>query len=76
MEQLASFFDAIVYPLLSNPGNRSVWPQCVIKDVGDKLKDLLNTITDIKGNFNNETILALPPNIEDIQRIGNTIQNG
>lgn len=75
MEQLAVFFDAVAYPLLINAGNRTMWPQCVVKDVDDKLKDLLNTITDIKGNFNNETILAIPPNIEDIHRIGKEIQN-
>lgn len=73
---LAITFDTIIAPLLSNPLNCSDWPAAIAQDVNGKLQALLSVITEVKGNFNNETILPLPPNMDEITRIDQDLRSG
>lgn len=63
-------FNEIFYPLLGNPMNRSEWPAVIDQDVNEKIQILCNTLTEIKGNLTNETILAGPMNSGEVIEIG------
>lgn len=73
---MAITFDHIIVPLLGNPLNRCHWPMAIAQDVNGKLQALLSIITEVKGNFNNETILPVPPNMDEIIRTDQELRSG
>ncbi|XP_073817377.1 dynein beta chain, ciliary-like [Musca autumnalis] len=71
IDTLLILFDEILQPLLINPQNRRLWPDVVGKDLNNRMKDVRNTLTQIKGKTNNRTILSLlvsPTVIQEIAR--------
>lgn len=53
-------------PLLSNPGNQSKWPAVIAKDVHKHVHSLKNTVYQVKGQVNGQTILPMPVGIDRI----------
>ncbi|XP_060647178.1 dynein beta chain, ciliary [Drosophila nasuta] len=57
IETMSLLFDEVLQPLLEQAqGN---WPTPVRKDLASRVKEVRNTLTEIKGKTNNRTILSL-----------------
>lgn len=56
----------ILVPLLSNPANHTKWPAVIAKDVHKHVHSLKNTVYQVKGQVNGQTILPMPVGIDRI----------
>ncbi|XP_017479877.1 PREDICTED: dynein beta chain, ciliary-like, partial [Rhagoletis zephyria] len=69
IETLSLLFDEVFQPLLECSLNRNSWPKPVQKDLQIRIKEVRNTLIEIKGKTNNRTILSLlvaPTVIEEV----------
>ncbi|EDX14647.1 GD18081 [Drosophila simulans] len=57
IETMSLLFDDVLQPLLEQA--QSQWPAIVRKDLQARIKEVRNTLTEIKGKTNNRTILSL-----------------
>ncbi|XP_068157565.1 LOW QUALITY PROTEIN: dynein beta chain, ciliary [Drosophila tropicalis] len=67
IETMSLVFDEILQPLLEQA--QSQWPAMVQKDLQTRIKEVRNTLTEIKGKTNNRTILSLlvsPTIVEEV----------
>nr|XP_032294976.1 dynein heavy chain 9, axonemal [Drosophila virilis] len=67
METMSLLFDEVLQPLLDKA--QGVWPSPVRKDLQARVKEVRNTLTEIKGKTNNRTILSLlvsPTIVEEV----------
>ncbi|KAM7359982.1 dynein beta chain, ciliary-like [Cochliomyia hominivorax] len=76
IETLSILFDEILQPLLQNSLNRKMWPEVVGKDLNTRMKDVKNTLTEIKGKNNNRTILSLLVSPTVIEQVASHIKQG
>ncbi|XP_046805883.1 dynein beta chain, ciliary-like [Lucilia cuprina] len=76
IETLSVLFDEILQPLLQNSQNRKLWPEVVGKDLNTRMKDVRNTLTEIKGKTNNITILLLLVSPTVIEQVASHIKQG
>ncbi|XP_067623613.1 dynein beta chain, ciliary [Eurosta solidaginis] len=76
IETLSLLFDEVFQPLLECPLNRKSWPKPVQKDLQIRIKDVRNTLVEIKGKTNNRTILSLlvPPHV--IKEVSSQVNQG
>ncbi|XP_030369376.1 dynein beta chain, ciliary [Scaptodrosophila lebanonensis] len=69
IETLSLLFDEVLQPLLECPLNQKRWPAVVSKDLQARIKEVRNTLIEIKGKTNNRTILSLlvsPTIVEEV----------
>ncbi|KAH8382612.1 hypothetical protein KR009_004377 [Drosophila setifemur] len=67
IETMSLLFDEVLQPLLEQAQNQ--WPMIVRKDLQVRIKEVRNTLTEIKGKTNNRTILSLlvsPTIVEEV----------
>ncbi|KQS52177.1 uncharacterized protein Dere_GG12117, isoform B [Drosophila erecta] len=67
IETMSLLFDDVLQPLLEQA--QSQWPAIVRKDLQARIKEVRNTLTEIKGKTNNRTILSLlvsPTIVEEV----------
>ncbi|XP_017082814.2 dynein heavy chain 17, axonemal [Drosophila eugracilis] len=67
IETMSLLFDEVLQPLLEQA--QSQWPAIVRKDLQARIKEVRNTLTEIKGKTNNRTILSLlvsPTIVEEV----------
>ncbi|XP_034662377.1 dynein beta chain, ciliary [Drosophila subobscura] len=67
IETMSLLFDEVVQPLLEK--SQTQWPAIVWKDLQARIKEVRNTLTEIKGKTNNRTILSLlvsPTIVEEV----------
>ncbi|EDW45240.1 GM10108 [Drosophila sechellia] len=67
IETMSLLFDDVLQPLLEQA--QSQWPAIVRKDMQARIKEVRNTLTEIKGKTNNRTILSLlvsPTIVEEV----------
>ncbi|KAH8251731.1 hypothetical protein KR038_005556 [Drosophila bunnanda] len=67
IETMSLLFDEVLQPLLEQV--QSQWPAIVRKDLQTRIKEVRNTLTEIKGKTNNRTILSLlvsPTIVEEV----------
>lgn len=60
-------------PLLSNPANQSKWPAVIAKDVHRHVHSLKNTVYQVKGQVNGQTILPMPVGIDRVFEVEKTL---
>lgn len=63
----------ILVPLLSNPANQSKWPAVIAKDVHKHVHSLKNTVYQVKGQVNGQTILPMPVGIDRVFEVEKTL---
>ncbi|XP_037943923.1 dynein beta chain, ciliary-like [Teleopsis dalmanni] len=76
IETLAILFDDVFQPMLQNPFNRKLLPKIVCKDLETRMKDVRNTLNEIKGKTNNRTILSLLISPTVIEEVTAEVQQG
>lgn len=62
-------FMQVLVPLLSNPQNHCQWPAVIAKDVHKHVHSLRNTVYQVKGQVNGQTVLPLPVGIERVSEV-------
>ncbi|KAL3274198.1 hypothetical protein HHI36_015614 [Cryptolaemus montrouzieri] len=67
IDQLASLVDEILVPILSNSSNHDLWPTVIAKDIQKHVHSLKNTVYQVKGQVNGQTVLPMPVGVEKIQ---------
>ncbi|ALC45571.1 CG41497 [Drosophila busckii] len=74
IETMSLLVDEVLQPLLEQ-GERK-WPLSVRKDLQARIKDVRNTLTEIKGKTNNRTILSLLVSPTVVQEVYAHVQQG
>nr|CAI5851783.1 unnamed protein product [Callosobruchus analis] len=60
-------------PILSNPANHQSWPAVIAKDVHKHVISLKNTVYQVKGQVNGQTVLPMPVGIEKVSEVEKTV---
>jgi dynein heavy chain len=63
----------VFVPLLSNPLNQCSWPRVVAEDVMNHIYELKNTVYEVRGKINGQTLLPMPAGIERVYEAEQTI---
>lgn len=63
----------VLVPLLSNPQNHGQWPAVIAKDVHKHVHSLRNTVYQVKGQVNGQTVLPMPVGIERVSEVEKTL---
>lgn len=68
-----SIYFQILVPLLSNPANHTTWPAVIAKDVHKHVHSLKNTVYQVKGQVNGQTILPMPVGVDRVFEVEKTL---
>ncbi|OAF71285.1 Axonemal beta dynein heavy chain 17 [Intoshia linei] len=71
IDQLSTYIDEVVMPLLSNKKNNQFWPQVVTDDVLKHVHSLKSSVKVIAGQSKGITLLPLPAGAENVQDFSN-----
>jgi dynein heavy chain len=76
LDQLASWVDEVLVPLLSNTNNHDSWPKVVSQDVLRHVHNLKSTVYVVSGQVKGKTLLPLPVGTDQIEQGLEALKNG
>lgn len=56
-------------PMLSNPYVHKNWPSMVVTDVKKHVTDLKNSVNQVRGLLNGQTLLPMPDGVEKVDEV-------
>ncbi|XP_011314378.1 dynein beta chain, ciliary-like [Fopius arisanus] len=71
IEDFAVLMEEVYTPMLTNSENQERWPLFLRKDVEKRVHDMKNSIYELQGNINGETVLSMPLGIEKLFQVEN-----
>ncbi|KAI5737346.1 hypothetical protein M8J76_012600 [Diaphorina citri] len=68
IDQLAVLTEEVFVPMLSNPYVHKNWPSMVVTDVKKHVTDLKNSVNQVRGLLNGQTLLPMPDGVEKVEK--------